>query len=173
MGLLSIYGISRDEGLKIFKKQLIYVSLGIVLMFVLASFDYRIFRDHNIILLGLYFLGILFLIVVLLIGKEISGVSSWLRIGELGFEPVELIKLAIILVLAKYFSLRHIEVSRLQNLFISGLYVFFPGILLLLQPELGYVLIIALIWLAIIIVAGIRLKQLLFIDCSWPDYFFR
>ncbi len=70
-------------------------------------------------------------------------------------------KLAIILVLAKYFSLRHIEVSRIRHLIISGLYVFFPLVLLLLQPELGYILIISLVWLVIIMVAGIRLKHLI------------
>lgn len=161
VGLLSIYSISKERNLNIFKRQLIYVVFGLFLMFIFASFDYRIFRDHNIFLVGLYFLGILLLCLVLVIGKEIRGVSSWFRFGELGFEPIELVKLAIILVLAKYFSLRHIEVSRIRNLIISGLYVFFPLVLLLLQPELGYILIISLVWLAIIIIAGIRLKHLI------------
>lgn len=160
VGLLSIYGISKERGLDIFKRQIIYVALGLFLMILFASFDYRIFRDHNFILLGLYFLGILFLGVVLVVGKEIRGVSSWLRLGKLGFEPVELMKLAIILVLAKYFSLRHIEVSRFRHLIISGLYIFIPLALLLLQPELGYILIITLVWLAIIIVAGIKIRHL-------------
>jgi len=163
VGLLSIYGISKEKGLRIFERQLIYVILGILLMLLLASFDYRIFRDHNFILLGLYFLGLFLLAVVLLFGKEIRGALSWFRFGKLGFEPIELVKIAIILVLAKYFSLRHIEVSRFRHLIISGLYVALPLILVLLQPELGYVLIIGLVWLAIIIVAGIRLKHLIII----------
>ncbi len=161
VGLLSIYGISRERGLDIFKRQIIYVALGLFLMFLFASFDYRIFRDHSIILLGLYFFGLILLIGVLVAGKEIRGVYSWFRFGKLGFEPVELMKLAIILVLAKYFSLRHIEVSRFRHLIISGLYIFFPLVLLLLQPELGYILILALIWLAIVIVAGIRIRHLI------------
>lgn len=160
VGLLSIYGISQEEGLKIFKRQLIYVVLGFFLMFILVLFDYRIFRDNNFVLLGLYFFALILLVSVLLIGKEIRGVSSWLRLGQLGFEPVELMKLVIILVLAKYFSLRHIEVYRLRHLIISGLYILLPLILILLQPELGYVLVIALVWLAIIVVAGIRPRHI-------------
>jgi len=160
VGLLSIYSISKETGSDIFKRQLVYVILGFLLMFILIFFDYRIFRDHNFILLGFYFLGILFLGAILVMGKEIRGVSSWFRIGKLGFEPVELMKLAIILVLAKYFSLRHIEVSRFRHLIISGLYIFIPLVLLLLQPELGYILIITLVWLAIIIVAGIKIRHL-------------
>lgn len=159
-GLLSIYGISKERGLDIFKRQIIYVALGLILMILFASFDYRIFRDHNFVLLGIYLLGILSLGAVLIIGKEIRGVSSWFRLGKLGFEPVELIKLAIILVLAKYFSLRHIEVSRFRHLIISGLYIFIPLVLLLLQPELGYILIIILTWLAIVIITGIRMRHL-------------
>ena len=160
VGLLSIYGIGQEGGLKIFQRQLIYVILGIFLMLIFVLFDYRVFRDNNFILLGLYFFGLLLLIGVLLVGKEIRGVSSWFRIGQLGFEPVELMKLIIILVLAKYFALRHIEVYRLRHLIISGLYILFPLVLILLQPELGYVLLIILVWLAIVIVAGIRLRHI-------------
>lgn len=160
VGLLSIYSISQRDGLGIFKRQLIYVALGLFLMIVFTLFDYRMFRDNNFVLLGLYFFGLILLVGVLFIGREIRGVSSWFRIGQLGFEPVELIKLVIILVLAKYFSLRHIEVYRLRNLIISGLYIIFPLIFILLQPELGYVLIIFLIWLAIVVVAGIKLRHL-------------
>lgn len=160
VGLLSIYGISREGGSEIFKRQLIYVVIGFFLMFIFALFDYRLFRDNNFVLLGLYFFGLLLLVGVLLVGREIRGVSSWLRIGQWGFEPVELMKLAIILILAKYFSLRHVEVYRLRHLVISGLYIAFPLLLILLQPELGYVLVIVLAWLAIVIVAGIRLRHL-------------
>ena len=161
VGLLSIYSITREESLEIFKRQLIYVVLGLFLMFIFVLFDYRIFRDNNFFLLGLYFLSLFLLVSVLLIGKEVRGASSWIRIGELGFEPVELIKLVIILVLAKYFSLRHIEVYRLRHLIISGLYVLFPLILILIQPELGYILVISAVWLAVVIVAGIRIRHLL------------
>ncbi len=161
VGLLFIYGISRKGNLEIFQRQLIYVILGLFLMFIFVSFDYRIFRDHNFILLGLYFFGLILLASVLLVGREIRGASSWLQIGELGFEPVELMKLVIILILAKYFSLRHIEVYRLRHLIISGLYVFFPLVLILLQPELGYALVIILIWLSIVVIAGINFKHIL------------
>jgi len=161
VGLLSIYGISQDRDLRIFKRQLTYVVLGLFLMFALCLLDYRIFRNNNFILLGFYFFTILLLVGLLLIGRQIRGVSSWLRIGQWGFQPVELIKLVIVLVLAKYFSLRHIEVYQVRHLIISGLYVLFPLILILLQPELGYVLIISAIWLAIVLVAGIRLRHLI------------
>jgi len=161
VGLLSIYSISQDRDLRIFKRQLFYVVLGLFLMSVFVLFDYRIFRNNNFILLGLYFFSLLLLIGVLLMGREIRGVASWFRIGQWGFEPVELMKLVVILVLAKYFSLRHLEVYQLRHLVVSGLYVFFPLVLFLLQPELGYVLVIAVIWLAIVLVAGIRLKHLI------------
>ncbi len=160
VGLLSIYSVSQKGEKKIFERQLIYVVLGFFLFFIFALFDYRIFRDNNFVLLGLYFFGVALLVGVLLFGREIRGASSWFRIGQWGFEPVELMKVVVILVLAKYFSLRHIEVYRLRNLIISGLYIIIPLVLILLQPELGYALIMILVWLAVVIVAGIRLKHI-------------
>lgn len=160
VGLLSIYGIGQDEDLNIFKRQLFYVILGLFLMFIFSFLNYRIFRDNSFILLGLYFFGILLLSGVLFLAKEIRGVSSWFRIGQWSFEPVELMKVVIVLVLAKYFALRHIEVYRLRNLIISGLYILVPIILILLQPELGYVIVMVLVWLAIVVIAGIRLRHI-------------
>lgn len=163
VGLLSIYSVSNGSGLNIFKRQLIYIALGIFLMLLLSTIDYRFFRDNSYLLLIFYILGIILLVVVLLLGREVRGVSSWLRIGQWGFEPVELVKLVMILILAKYFSLRHIEVYRLRHLIISGLYIIVPLVLILVQPELGYVLILSLVWLAIVVIAGIRLKHILFL----------
>lgn len=160
VGLLTIYSISQGESSTIFTKQLIYAVLGIFLMFLFSLFDYRIFRNNTFFLLSLYFFSCLFLIAVLFIGKEIRGVSSWIRIGQWGFEPVELIKIVIILILAKYFSLRHIEVYRLRHLVASSFYIILPVFLLLLQPELGYTLILILIWLTLVIVSGIKLKHI-------------
>lgn len=163
VGLLSIYGIGRSENLNIFKRQLVYVALGIFIMFLFSIMDYRFFRDNPYLLLIFYVLGVALLIGVLLIGREIRGVTSWLRIGQWGFEPVELVKLVMILILAKYFSLRHIEVYRLRHLIVSGLYVIVPLVLILVQPELGYVLILSFVWLVMVVIAGIRLKHILFL----------
>jgi len=161
VGLLSIYSISRDGNSKIFEKQLFYIIFGFFLMFIFFLIDYRVFRDNNFFLLGFYFFSVLLLLSVLLIGKETRGASSWLQFGEFGFEPVELIKLSLVLILAKYFSFRHVEAYRLRHLIISGLYVLFPLVLLFLQPELGYILVIAIVWLVIIIGAGIKPRHLL------------
>ncbi len=161
VGLLSIYSVSHRDGAAPFKRQLVYAVLGIIIMIVFTMLDYRIFRDYSYLLVFLYFFGVLLLLAVLVIGTRIRGVTSWIRVGGFGFEPIEFVKLVIILMLAKYFSLRHIEVYRIKHLIISGLYVAIILVLLLLQPELGYVLIVSLVWLAIILVAGIKIKHLI------------
>jgi len=159
--LLSIYSTSSAQNKSFFYKQLGFIIAGFFLMIIFTLLNYRIFRDNNFILLGLYFFGLLLLAGVLLVGKEVRGVSSWFRLGQWGFEPVELVKIVLILILAKYFSLRHVEVYRLRHLIISGIYILFPLILILLQPELGYVLVIVLVWFFIVVVAGIKFKHLL------------
>ncbi len=91
------------------------------------------------------------------------GVAGWFFIGGLTVQPVELVKIAILLVLAKYLSKRHIELYKLQHLFISSLYVFVPAIMVLAQPDLGSALVLLASWIGLIMISGIRIKQFLFI----------
>jgi rod shape determining protein RodA len=104
-------------------------------------------------------LGLVSLFLVLF-SQEIKGASSWFRLGPLRFEPIEPFKIVIILLLAKYFSLRHIEMYRIRHLIISGLYLSLPVLIVLFQPDFGSVLILFAIWFGLIIVSGIKIRHL-------------
>jgi len=159
VGLLTIYGLGTPESLVFFKKQLFFLGLGFFLMLGLSFFDYRIFKNYSSILIGLYLLSLLSLIFVLFF-QEIRGASSWFRLGPLSFEPIEPVKIVIILLLAKYFSLRHIEMYRIRHLIISGLYIGLPISIIVFQPDFGSILVLFSIWLGLIIVAGIKWRHL-------------
>jgi rod shape determining protein RodA len=161
IGLLSIYSTSFSENPTFFYKQLGFIIAGFFLMFIFAFLDYRFFRNHPRLLIALYIISILLLIGVLVFGKEIRGALSWIRIGNFSFEPVELAKLVMILILAQYFSLRHIELYRIRHIIISGIYIAIPCLLIFFQPDLGSAMILIFLWLAIMIIAGIKLKQLI------------
>ena len=160
IGLLSIYPIIYGEGANIFYKQLTFVIGGFFLIIVFAFLDYRIFKNHPFFLLIIYFVSVLLLIGVLIFGREIRGATSWFRLGMFSFEPVELAKLVIILILAEYFSLRHIELYRIRHIVISGVYMIIPVALVFFQPDLGSAMVLVFLWLGTMIVAGIKLKQL-------------
>lgn len=161
IGLLSLSSAAYGPDAKYFYKQLIFVIAGFVLMIGFAILDYRVFRNHPIFLLFLYIVSVLLLAAVLVFGKQVRGATSWFRFGPLNFEPVELAKLIIILILAEYFSLRHIELYRIRHIIISGLYMLVPVGLVFFQPDLGSAMVLVFLWLGVMIVAGIKLRQLL------------
>jgi len=161
IGLLSIFSTSFIEDKSFFYKQLIFIIAGFFLMFFLANIDYRIFRNHPRLLLAFYAASILLLAGVLILGREIRGAASWFRLGPVSFEPVELAKLVMILILAQYFSLRHIELYRIRHIIASGIYVAIPVILVFFQPDLGSAMVLVFLWIGTMIIAGIKLRHLM------------
>jgi rod shape determining protein RodA len=161
IGLLSIYSTSFARDKSFFYKQAIFIIAGFFLMFVFTVLDYRIFRNHPTLLIALYILTILLLAAVLFLGIKIRGALSWFKFGPLNFEPVELAKLVMILILAQYFSLRHIELYRIRHIVASGIYMLIPFLLVFFQPDLGSAMVLVFLWLGIMIIAGIKLRQLI------------
>jgi len=132
-------------------------------MFVLSFLDWRIFRESSHLVLILYFISLVGLIGLFFFAPAIRGVKSWYKIGAFSLDPIEFVKIILIIVLAKYFSTRHIEVYRIRHLFLSGFYVLLPSLLAFFQPDLGSVLILLAIWLGVLIVSGIKLRHFLFL----------
>lgn len=162
IGLLSIYSssIGRDNFLN-FKKQLIFLGIGFFLMFFFSFFDWRIFRENSYLVLGLYFFCFILLAGLFFFAPEIRGIKGWYKLGPVSFDPIEFTKIVLIILLAKYFSMRHIEMYRLSHIILSGFYTFLPTSLIFYQPDLGSVLILILVWLGILIISGIKLRHFL------------
>lgn len=162
LGLLSIYSSSALAGDFLnFKKQIIFVGLGVLLMVGIGFLDFRPLRTNSYLLFTLYILGILSLIGILFLGTVIRGVRGWYRVGPFSFDPVPLVALILIFILAKYFSRYHIEIYKLWHLFFSFLYVFLPALLILAQPDLGSSICLLFVWLGVIIFSGIKIRHFL------------
>lgn len=125
-------------------------------MISLSFFDYRVFKNNSFLSLILFGAGLLALGAVFIFGREIRGSLSWFYFGAFSFQPIEFVKLVIIIVLAKYFSLRHVELYQMRHIIISGIYMALPVVLVLIQPDLGSALTLLFIWLGVILIAGIR-----------------
>ena len=161
IGLVSIYSTTYKANSSFFIKQSVWVVLALTLFFVFSSIDYRFFKAHFLPVLLLYFGGILLLFLVDLFGTQVRGAQSWLSVGPINIEPVELLKIIFILILAKYFSQRHVEIYKLKHIIISGLYLLLPSIFIIMQPDIGSFLILFFIWVGIIIISGIKMKHFL------------
>lgn len=161
IGLMSIYSTSFAKDKTFFYKQLGFIFLGIFLLIFFAFLDYRLFRNHPAFLIFIYIATILLLIAVFIIGKTTRGAISWFRFGLFNFEPVELTKLVMIIILSQYFSLRHIELYRIRHIIASGIYMGIPALLVFFQPDLGSAMILVFLWIGTMIIAGIKIRHLL------------
>lgn len=158
LGLLLIYSSSLGRGNFLnFQKQILFLGLGVFLMFLFSFFDLRILKNNPFLILLLYSICLLTLVGVL----AFKGVRGWYRLGPFSIDPIEFTKIILIFLLAKYFSTRHIEMYRLRHIILSGFYVFIPSVLIFFQPDLGSVLILFSLWIGILIISGIKIRHFL------------
>ncbi|MCX6796330.1 MAG: FtsW/RodA/SpoVE family cell cycle protein, partial [Candidatus Falkowbacteria bacterium] len=166
-GLLELYSIALSQNnldLLNFKKQLLFVSIGIILLLAAAFFDYYNFRSFNNYI---YLTGIFLLASVLFLGISVRGTKGWFDIFGFNIQPVEFVKIILIIFLARYFAAVSVKYKQLKHLIISGLGTLIFILLVLKQPDFGSGLILFLIWLAMIIFAGFNKKIILLILFSF------
>ena len=156
---MSILGIG--EAAKVFfQRQSIFLGVAAGLIFLLSFFDYRILKNYSFASLAFYLFALI-LLFASLASSSVRGINAWIAIGPFRLEPSELAKLAVIILLAKYFSQKHIEIYKAHHIVVSGLYVGLPAFLVLIQPDLGSAFIFFAIWLSMLLAVGIKRKHLL------------
>ena len=158
LSLVNMYGLSGPE-LNYFSKQITYVVIGLFLMVAFSFFDYRYLKNYSLPVISGYILAI-FLLILTFYSQSIRGVNSWIVLGKYTFEPSELTKLVMIILMAKYFSQRHVHINQFRHLIISGIYFFMPLAIIIVQPDLGSAIILMLIWFGMLVAAGIGKKNM-------------
>lgn len=162
-GILELVGMAQNNQLNAaqYYKQMISFGIGMLIMFGSALIDYRFLKNNSYAVISFYILSLLLLIILLFVGEKTKGSIAWFKIAGLTFAPVEMVKIVLIALFAKYFSNRHIEMYRFFHLAVSFAYVALPGALVLLQPDLGSAIILFTLWILIMLFAGISKKHLL------------
>ena len=145
-----------------FFRQSIWILVSVIIFIVAAQADWRFLRRTRI-LVFLFLITTALLAALLLFGEATRGVQGWFRLGPLTFQPTDLAKLVLIMILAKYFSRRHIEIRNIRHILISGGYAFILFILVFLQPDFGSATVIFGIWLGMVLVSGISKKHLAYV----------
>lgn len=143
-----------------FSKQLLWLSLSLAVFFAAGFLDWRFLRRSDV-LFACFLAGAALLLLLLAAGTAVKGAQSWFDFGPFSVQPVEIVKLILILVLAKYFSRRHIEIAHIRHILVSGFYALVLFVLVLLQPDFGGAIVIACIWLGMVLLSGISKKHLL------------
>ncbi len=159
-GLAAIFSVelSRGDDFVLIGKQLLAFGIGTVAFVFIAATNYHMLRNYA---LALYLVGIAALVGVLLFGRTLNGSTGWFVVGGFAFQPVEFMKVALGVALARYFGERARRRFGWRDLATSALYTVPPIALLMLQPDLGGAAILAGMWVVIVLFAGIRPAQIL------------
>ena len=159
VGTIAIWSTTDGTSLdSYFGKQVIYLCCALFVFFALLYFDYHLFSDF---IEFIYVGGMLLLALVLIIGISIHGNRSWINLGIISFQPSEVMKIIVIIALAKYYSKIEGEYLGLKELFVGGLIVFVPMSMVVLQRDLGTATTFLPIYGVLSCLAGIRKKHIL------------
>src|SRR6185436_2727391 len=102
ISLVEIYSSTMAQPTEnFFLRQFAWVGVGVVFLFVVAAIDYHLIAEH---IPWLYILAICALVYTLALGHRVSGAKSWVALGPIGFQPSELVKMVVVVALARYLS---------------------------------------------------------------------
>ncbi len=158
LGLVTMQPLGQG-GEAFFDRQVVWITLSVIVFFLASIPEYTFLRRTPIVA-AIFCIALALLALVFIAGTVVKGAQSRFDIGFFVIQPSEFAKLALIIVLAKYFARRHIEIANFRHIFVSGAYAAAICILVFLQPDFGSAIIIASIWLGMVLVAGISWKHL-------------
>lgn len=162
IGVIMIYSSSYiwaqykyNDSLKYFKNQLLFLILGLILMYVISKIDYNLYYKHSKLFL---IICVILLILVLIpgIGTVRNGSRSWFKIGPFSIQPSEFTKLALIIFTSKY--LCNNDIKKFKNLLPILFLIFLIFFLILLQPDFGTDMVLLLGIIGMLFIGGANIK---------------
>jgi rod shape determining protein RodA len=157
LGVIEIYSATHGSALAgMHTRQIRWIIMGTVLMFIFSRLDYHVILDQAPIL---YLVGIVALTAVLIFGHRRFGAQRWIPVLGEFFQVSELVKLIIIIVLARFFAEVRTDELSLQDLIKAGLLVGVPLVLILKQPDLGTALVLMPMLIVGAFLAGLQWKH--------------
>ncbi len=158
VGLLFVYSATSVYGAgSEFRRQLVFVAVGLVALFIVALMDYRDFGRFAWII---YIASVLLLVAVRFIGGAAKGAQRWIYIGGFSLQPSEIAKLAVIIAIAKFFSEKKPPFSFKDFLF-ALIIIGIPTFLVVSQPDIGTGMVFIIITYGMFFLAGFRLRNLI------------
>ena len=164
IGVVMVYTATRgsllaqgDDPKTFLKKQGLFVVLGVITMVVVALIDYRRLES---VANALYWLIVLALLGVFVVGSSAQGAARWFSIGPLQLQPSEFAVLALILAVATYCARRDEEGLAWRDVFRLLIMAGIPIVLVLIQPDLGTAMIMVIVLLVMLAVAGLPIRIL-------------
>lgn len=164
ISLTTLYSVSGGNFTPWCIKQIWRILLGFLVLIAVSNVKISVWRKYGMVL---YCVCLLALIAVAVTGKITMGAQRWLRIGTLTIQPSELMRISLIIVLAKYFSTTTINANRhTATLLVPTLMTAIPVGFVLLQPDLGTAMLLILTFLSILFVCGVQIWKFIVLFVS-------
>jgi rod shape determining protein RodA len=164
IGVVNLYSatsVARASLSDVYVQQVYWLVTGGILATIIAAIDYRHYERLGYLL---YAVGIVLLLLVFILGRDIRGSSRWINIGSFSFQPSEFMKLFLCIALAKYLhDDPKSEERSLKDLVVPAILTGVPTLLILKQPDLGTALILFLMFVSISALVRFKLRQILFV----------
>lgn len=161
VGVINLYSASSAAGgvlRDVYIQQIYWLTLGAGAAVLVAAVDYRHFERYGWVAYGF---GLVLLVLVFLLAREIRGSQRWIPIGSFSLQPSELMKVFFIIALAKHLhNDPRTEGRTLKDLIIPGLILLFPLVLILAQPDLGTALILVFVFTSVMFLTHLKLRSL-------------
>lgn len=142
-----------------FEQQMVWLLIALAVFFSATLIDWRFLRNTWVVV-TLFAVSILSLVLLFLFGAITLGAQSRFDLGLFFIQPSDPAKLILIIILAKYFARRHVEIAHIRHILVSGAYAFLFFVLLFVQPDFGGAIVVFLLWLGLVLVSGISKKHL-------------
>jgi rod shape determining protein RodA len=157
MGLLVLSALSLHS----FIFQLVWAAAAAGLVLLFMRVDARSIFNSRWAVWALYAFALLLMLTAYLASPLVRNTHSWIVIGPFTLQPVELMKVALILLYANYFSRRHMAIARWKNIFTSFFFFVVPAAISVKLPDLGSAIIFFAIWFGLLLFLGMPFKRTL------------
>jgi rod shape determining protein RodA len=161
IGILSIYSAGYDPIEKVnsnlYRKQLLIFIVGLIGMITISVINYQQLGEFSLII----FVAVLLVVVgTTFLGSATRGTSAWINLGVMKIQPSEFMKLATVILLAKYLEMRERDLRYFRELLIPAVIVFIPVFFILLQPDFGTAMVFIPVLFAMLFVGGADVTHL-------------
>ena len=148
----------------VYLKQGYWLGIGLLIVVLICLFDYRHLEYLSLPLFGG---NLLLLFLVLAVGRTSMGATRWISLAGINVQPSEIMKIVIIIILARYFSEKeHLRGFSLRELIAPGLILGVPALLIMKQPDLGTALLVLCIGGTMALFAGVQRSALIFLAAA-------
>ena len=162
LALLTIYGLvvlysASGQSESMVKRQFLFFLVAYVSMFMIAQVKTTLLKR---VAPWIYLFGLSLLVLVFFIGVDVNGARRWISLGFIRFQPSEVLKIAVPIAVASYFSSRMLP-PKFKHIIVCLAIIFFPTILILKQPDLGTSILISTSGLIVLFLAGLGWRYIL------------